>query len=71
VILDDKLVRSCVTKMSKVPEGAKVLTVEGVGNPDNLHPIQLAWIVHGGAQYVVLRRWQKSPAHWITARTLD
>lgn len=50
VILDDKLVRSCVTKMSKVPEGARVITVEGVGTPENLHPVQLAWIVHGGAQ---------------------
>jgi len=50
VILDDKLVRSCVTKMSKVPDGASVVTIEGVGNPNNLHPLQLAWIVHGGAQ---------------------
>ena len=50
VILDDKLVRSCVTKMSRVADGASVVTVEGIGNPDNLHPIQLAWIVHGGAQ---------------------
>jgi aldehyde oxidoreductase len=50
VILDDKLVRSCVTKMGKVPEGASVITIEGVGNPDNLSPVQLAWMVHGGAQ---------------------
>jgi aldehyde oxidoreductase len=50
VILDNKLVRSCVTKMGKVADGAAVITVEGIGNPDNLHPIQLAWIVHGGAQ---------------------
>ncbi len=50
VILDHKLVRSCVTKMSKVPENASVVTIEGIGNPDNLHPLQLAWIVHGGAQ---------------------
>ena len=50
VILDEKLVRSCVTKMDKVSDGASVITIEGVGTPDNLHPIQLAWIVHGGAQ---------------------
>jgi aldehyde oxidoreductase len=50
VILDNKLVRSCVTKMSKVEEGASVITVEGVGTPDSLHPVQLAWVVHGGAQ---------------------
>jgi aldehyde oxidoreductase len=50
VILDNKLVRSCVTKMAKVPEGASVTTIEGIGTPGSLHPIQLAWIVHGGAQ---------------------
>ncbi|MEW6265541.1 MAG: molybdopterin-dependent aldehyde oxidoreductase [Thermodesulfobacteriota bacterium] len=50
VILEDKLVRSCITKMSKIPDGASVITVEGVGTPENLHPVQLAWIVHGGAQ---------------------
>ena len=50
VILDNKLVRSCVTKMSKVPDGASVTTIEGVGTPDHMHPLQLAFIVHGGAQ---------------------
>ncbi|MFH1058993.1 MAG: molybdopterin cofactor-binding domain-containing protein [Pseudomonadota bacterium] len=50
VILDDKLVRSCVTKLGKVADGASVITIEGVGQPDNLHPLQLAWILHGGAQ---------------------
>jgi aldehyde oxidoreductase len=50
VILDGKLIRSCVTKMSKVPDGAEIITIEGVGNPADLHPIQLAWIAHGGAQ---------------------
>ncbi|MGD9577392.1 MAG: molybdopterin-dependent aldehyde oxidoreductase [Syntrophorhabdus sp.] len=50
VILDNKLVRSCVTKMSRVPDGASITTIEGIGTPGNLHPIQLAWIVHGGAQ---------------------
>ena len=50
VILDNRLVRSCVTKMSKVPEGAAVTTIEGIGTAAGLHPIQLAWIIHGGAQ---------------------
>lgn len=50
VILNNKLVRSCVTKMSKIPDNAAVITVEGVGTPENLHPVQLAWITHGGAQ---------------------
>lgn len=50
VIMDGKLIRSCITKMSRVPEGAVITTIEGIGTPDNLHPIQLAWIRHGGAQ---------------------
>jgi len=50
VIVDGKLVRSCVTKMSKVAEGASITTIEGIGTPDNLHAIQAAWVAHGGAQ---------------------
>ena len=50
VILNDKLVRSCVTPMNKVPDGAHILTIEGLGDATHLHPIQLSWMVHGGAQ---------------------
>ncbi len=50
VIMDGKLIRSCITRMSRVPENAAITTIEGIGTPDNLHPIQLAWIRHGGAQ---------------------
>jgi aldehyde oxidoreductase len=50
VIMDDRLVRSCITKMGRVPDGARVTTIEGIGTPDSLHPLQLAWIAHGGAQ---------------------
>jgi len=50
VILNDKLVRSCITKMKRVPDDSVITTVEGIGTPDNLHPIQAAWIAHGGAQ---------------------
>jgi aldehyde oxidoreductase len=50
VILNNKLVRSCATKISRVEDGSSVITVEGVGTPDSLHPVQIAWIVHGGAQ---------------------
>ena len=50
VILDNKLVRSCVTKMSKVADGASVTTIEGIGVPNHMHPLQLAFIVHGAIQ---------------------
>ncbi len=50
VILNGKLVRSCITKMKRVADDSKITTIEGIGTPDNLHPIQAAWIAHGGAQ---------------------
>jgi len=50
VILDGKLTRSCTRKFGKLDNGAKVVTVEGIGTPGHLHPIQLAWMAHGGAQ---------------------
>ncbi|MFK5952157.1 MAG: molybdopterin-dependent oxidoreductase [Desulfobacterium sp.] len=50
VIMNGKLIRACITKMSRVPEGAEITTIEGIGTPENLHPIQVAWILHGSAQ---------------------
>jgi aldehyde oxidoreductase len=50
VILNGKVVRSCITKLKRVEDGALVTTIEGVGTPDNLHALQLAWTAHGGAQ---------------------
>lgn len=50
VILNGKVVRSCITRMTNVPDGAAVTTIEGVGTPNNLHALQAAWIVHNGAQ---------------------
>ncbi|MDR2054392.1 MAG: molybdopterin-dependent oxidoreductase [Desulfovibrio sp.] len=50
VILDGKVTRSCIVKMRRVPENAAVTTVEGIGAPGRLHPIQKAWIFHGAAQ---------------------
>ncbi len=50
VILDGKVVRSCITKLSRIDDGAQITTIEGIGTPNHLHPIQLAWMAHGGAQ---------------------
>ncbi|MDR1857106.1 MAG: molybdopterin-dependent oxidoreductase [Desulfovibrio sp.] len=50
VILDGKVTRSCITKMRRVPDGASVTTVEGIGTHCCLHPLQQAWIFHGAAQ---------------------
>jgi aldehyde oxidoreductase len=50
VILDGKLMLACLVKMSKVADGAKIVTVEGIGTPEKMHPIQVAFAVYGAAQ---------------------
>ena len=50
VIMDGKLIRSCITKMERVPDGAAITTIEGIGTPQDLHALQMAWMIHGGAQ---------------------
>jgi aldehyde oxidoreductase len=50
VILNGKLVRTCVTRMKRVDNWSEITTVEGIGTPQNLHPIQKAIIKHGALQ---------------------
>ena len=50
VILNGKVVRACVLKIKNVEEYSKVITIEGIGTPNNLHPLQQAWITYGGVQ---------------------
>ena len=53
VLVDDKPVRSCVTKLSRVP-GKRVLTIEGMEGLDEaeegLHPLQRAFLEAGAVQ---------------------
>ena len=50
VILNGEVVRSCRRPISAVKENSSVITIEGLGTAEKLHPLQLAWIVHGGVQ---------------------
>ena len=50
IILNGKLILSCVQKMARVPNDSTVLTIEGIGTPGNLHPIQVAMKFHGAPQ---------------------
>jgi aldehyde oxidoreductase len=50
VILNDKLVRSCLKKIRTVDEYSRVLTIEGIGTPTHLHPIQVAFMHLGAVQ---------------------
>jgi len=49
VLLDGDPVNSCLL-LAVEAEGSEVITVEGLGNDDNLHPVQKALIAHGGVQ---------------------
>jgi nicotinate dehydrogenase subunit A len=44
VHVDGKAVRSCVTPLSSIGEDNKVVTLEGLGTLENLHPLQRAFI---------------------------
>ncbi len=50
IIMDGEVVRSCIVKMKKVPDEAEITTIEGIGTPENLHPLQVAWMAYGCAQ---------------------
>lgn len=50
VLVDGKVVRSCTKKMKTVKEFAEITTIEGVGTPNHLHPLQQAFITYGSVQ---------------------
>jgi nicotinate dehydrogenase subunit A len=50
VHIDGQAVRSCVLPLSSLNENSKVVTLEGLGTPDNLHPVQRAFIQEQAAQ---------------------
>lgn len=49
VLVDGKAVTSCTQVMKKM-DGKAVLTIEGMGTPERLHPIQQAFIDAGAVQ---------------------
>ena len=49
VIVDGKAVRSCLRKAASL-DGAEIITVEGLGTPDNPHLIQEAFVLAGAIQ---------------------
>lgn len=49
VIADGRAIRSCLM-FAVQAQGMSILTVEGLGNPGNLHPLQRAFIEHHALQ---------------------
>ena len=49
VIVDGQRINACLT-LAVMHEGSAVTTVEGLGTPDKLHPMQAAFVKHDGFQ---------------------
>lgn len=49
VMLDGRRINACLT-LAVMHEGARITTIEGLGTPDKLHPMQAAFIKHDGYQ---------------------
>lgn len=49
VLQDGEPIRSCVTPVSDIGE-AEIVTLEGLGSPDDMHPIQQAFLDEQAAQ---------------------
>lgn len=49
VLVDGRRINACLT-LAVMHEGAKITTIEGLGSPDDLHPMQAAFVKHDGYQ---------------------
>jgi xanthine dehydrogenase YagT iron-sulfur-binding subunit len=49
VIVDGRRITSCLT-LAVMHEGDNITTIEGLGTPQNLHPMQAAFVKHDGYQ---------------------
>ena len=49
VLLDGKAVCACIL-LARQCEGREIVTIEGLGDPERLDPLQAAFIAHGAVQ---------------------
>lgn len=49
VIVDGKRINSCLT-LAVMHQGNEITTIEGLGTPEKLHPMQAAFVKHDGYQ---------------------
>ena len=64
VLVDGELSASCIT-LAVAVEGAEVTTIEGIASEGRLHPVQQAFIDHGGFQCGIC-----TPGQVIAAKSL-
>ena len=49
VMVDGRRIYSCLT-LAVMHQGSEVTTIEGLGQPDSMHPMQAAFVKHDGYQ---------------------
>src|SRR5437867_410139 len=49
VVVDGRRINSCLT-LAVMHEGDSITTIEGLGAPENMHPMQAAFVKHDGYQ---------------------
>ncbi len=49
MLVNGRRLNACLT-LAVMHQGAEITTIEGLGSPDNLHPMQAAFIKHDGFQ---------------------
>ncbi|MBV8377315.1 MAG: 2Fe-2S iron-sulfur cluster binding domain-containing protein [Verrucomicrobia bacterium] len=49
VHINGRRINSCLT-FAAMHQGEEITTIEGIGQPDNLHPVQAAFVKHDGYQ---------------------
>jgi carbon-monoxide dehydrogenase small subunit len=64
VLLDGKPISSCLT-LAVHADGGAITTIEGVAAGDRLHPLQEAFLTHGGFQCGIC-----TPGHILAAKAL-
>lgn len=47
MLVNGRRLNACLT-LAVMHQGAEITTIEGLGSPDNLHPMQAAFIKHDG-----------------------
>ncbi len=52
VLIDGETAASCIT-LAVAVDGAQITTIEGIAQDGRLHPVQQAFIDHGGFQCVI------------------
>ena len=70
VLFNGQAMRSCQLPVSAVA-GAEVLTIEGLGTPDDPHPVQQAWIDEQVAQCGYCQSGQVMQAAWLLSNNTD